>query len=78
MQILLSIVVGALFAMALYMMLRRDVVKILIGLILLGHAANLLIFTAGRVTGGLPPIVPAKPKLRRKAIRVSNRLTSLT
>jgi multicomponent Na+:H+ antiporter subunit C len=38
-------VIGALFAAAIYMMLRRSIVKLVIGLILLSNAANLLIFT---------------------------------
>jgi multicomponent Na+:H+ antiporter subunit C len=54
---LLAVVVGALYAAGLYMMLRRSLVKLIIGLILLGHAANLLIFVAAGVTRGLPPIV---------------------
>jgi multicomponent Na+:H+ antiporter subunit C len=57
---LLAIVIGALYAMGLYMMLRRSMVKLIIGLALLGHAANLLIFVAasghGLVRGG-PPIL---------------------
>lgn len=57
MQILMPFVVGALYAAALYLMLRRSLVKLIIGLMLLGHASNLLIFTAGRLTRGQPPIV---------------------
>ena len=40
------------------MMLRRSIVKLVIGLILLSNAANLLIFTAGGLTPGAPPLVP--------------------
>lgn len=57
MHMLMPFVVGALYAAALYLMLRRSLVKLIIGLILLGHASNLLIFTAGRLTRGQPPIV---------------------
>ena len=46
MEILMAVVVGGLYAAGVYLMLRRSVVKLLIGLGLLGHAANLLIFTA--------------------------------
>ncbi len=59
MQVLMPFVVGALYAAGLYMMLRRSLVKLIIGLVLLGHASNLLIFTVGRLTPGRPPIVPA-------------------
>lgn len=57
MEILLAIVVGGLYAAAVYMMLRRSLVKLIIGLILLGHASNLLIFTVGRLVRSKPPIV---------------------
>jgi multicomponent Na+:H+ antiporter subunit C len=33
-------------------------VKLLIGLILLGNGANMLIFLLGRITKGRPPVVP--------------------
>lgn len=57
MVIVLAIVVGGLYAGGLYMLLRRSSVKLLIGLILLSHAGNLLIFTAAGVRRGLPPLV---------------------
>lgn len=40
------------------MMLRRSLVKLIIGLILLGNGANMLIFLLGRITKGSPPIIP--------------------
>lgn len=39
------------------MMLRRSIVKLIIGLALFGHAANLLIFTVAGLTRAQPPIV---------------------
>lgn len=57
MYLLISILVGILFAAGIYMILRRSVVKLIIGLVLLSHAANLLIFTAGRMNMTQPPIV---------------------
>lgn len=58
MDSIMAIVVGVLFAAAIYMMLRRSIVKLVIGLILLSNAANLLIFTVGGLTRGLPPLIP--------------------
>jgi multicomponent Na+:H+ antiporter subunit C len=55
---LLSIVVGGLFAAGIYLMLRRSIVKLIFGLVLLGHAANLLIFTAAGLVRARPPIIP--------------------
>jgi multicomponent Na+:H+ antiporter subunit C len=54
---MLAFVVGGLYAAGLYMMLRRSIVKLIIGLVLLGHAANLLIFTVGRLTRGQPALI---------------------
>lgn len=58
MDIVLAITVGGLYAAGIYMMLRRSVVKLLIGLCLLSHAANLLIFTAGGLVRSRVPVVP--------------------
>lgn len=58
MNLLLPIVVGGLVAAGLYMMMRRSMIKLVIGLALLGHAANLLIFTAGDLVRGRAPLIP--------------------
>lgn len=57
MQTLLAFIVGALYSAGIYMMLRRSIVKEIIGLALMSNATNLLIFTAGGLTRGRPPIV---------------------
>lgn len=57
MEVILAIVIGALYAAGLYMMMRRSFVKLVIGLSLLGYAASLLIFTVNGVTRGQPPLV---------------------
>ena len=57
MEVLLAFLVGGLYTTGLYMILRRSIVKLIIGLGLLGHAANLLIFSVGRVTRGIPPVI---------------------
>lgn len=58
METLLAFVIGGLYAAGIYLILRRSIVKLVLGLALLGHAANLLIFTVGRLTRGAPPLVP--------------------
>jgi multicomponent Na+:H+ antiporter subunit C len=58
MTFVLSIVVGTLFAGATYMMLRRSVVKLILGLVLLSHGTNLLLFLMGDgVVRGDPPFI---------------------
>lgn len=59
MQIFLALAVGALYAAGLYLMMRRSIVKLILGLALLGHAANLLIFTIGGLDRIQPPLIPA-------------------
>jgi multicomponent Na+:H+ antiporter subunit C len=56
--LLLAFTIGVLYSAGTYMILRRNLTKLVIGLALLGHAANLLIFTAGRLLRGQPAIVP--------------------
>lgn len=53
----MALVIGILFAGATYLLLRRSVVKVILGLTLLSHAVNLLIFVVGGVRRGVPPIV---------------------
>ncbi|WP_339801622.1 Na+/H+ antiporter subunit C [uncultured Marinobacter sp.] len=58
METLMAYVVGLLFACAIYMMLRRSIVKLVIGLMLLSNSANLLIFVVAGMTRGAPPLIP--------------------
>jgi multicomponent Na+:H+ antiporter subunit C len=55
--------VGGLYAAGLYLMMRRSVVKLLLGLVLIGHAANLLIFTSGRLQQGASPLIDEGEKV---------------
>lgn len=49
---------GGLYSMAIYMILRRSIVKLIIGFILLSHATHMLIFTCSRLTRGKAPLIP--------------------
>ncbi len=55
---LLALVVGGLYAAGLYLMMRRSVIKVVLGVALLSNAANLLILAASGLTRGQPPIIP--------------------
>ena len=59
MEVILAIVIGALYAAGLFMMMRRSIVKLILGLALIGHAANLLLFLIGRVDNTRPPLIHA-------------------
>lgn len=56
MTVAFSVFIGILFAVGAYLMMRRSIVKLLFGLLLLGNAANLLIFASARLVRGRPPI----------------------
>ena len=56
MTILGSLLVGALFACAVYLLLSRALVRVVLGLFLLGHAVNLVVFFASGVRRGAPPL----------------------
>ena len=58
MRILLCVLTGLMVSGALYMMLNRNLVKYLFGLIILSNATNLVLFNAGRLTEGVPAFVP--------------------
>ncbi len=60
MEFALAVVTGGLFAAGFYLMLRRNLVKVIIGLVLLGHAANLLIFASAGLVRGTPPLIAAE------------------
>jgi len=55
--ILVSVLIGALYAAGAYLILRRSIVKLLFGLMLLSNATNMLIFTSARLVRGRPPLV---------------------
>lgn len=67
MALLLAVSVGVLFATGAYMLMRRSFVKLVVGLALLGHAANILIYASSRPVRGEPPLIelgataPEKP-----------------
>ena len=58
MEAALSLLVGGLVAAGVYLILQRHLVKFVLGLVLLNHAVNLLIFASGRLTRGRPPLIP--------------------
>lgn len=61
MLFLLAILVGVLYGAAVYLLLRRNIFKLVLGLIFLGHATNLLIFVAGGLTSGFPAFLRGVP-----------------
>ena len=58
MELLLALASGVLYATGIYLMMRRRLAQLIIGLGLLSNGTNLLIFTAGGLTRANPPVVP--------------------
>jgi multicomponent Na+:H+ antiporter subunit C len=51
----IALTIGALFAAGVYLMLSRNLIRVILGFLLAGHSINLLLLTTGN--GGVPPIV---------------------
>ncbi len=58
MEPLFAIVVGILFAIAVFLFLSRSYVRVILGIFMLSNATHLLIFTSGRLTLEVPPLIP--------------------
>jgi len=57
MTLLLSLIIGLLFAAATYCLLRRNLMRVLLGILLLGHAVNLLLLAVSAPLSHLPAIL---------------------
>ena len=57
MQISLAILIAILFGCGFYLIMRRSYLKVILGLMLLGHAANILLFTSAGIDRGPAPLV---------------------
>lgn len=58
METVLAILSGVMVAGSIYLMLCRDLVRFIFGLVLASNAANLVIFAAGRPDTAMPPLIP--------------------
>lgn len=58
METLLSVLIGCYMAAAVYLMLSKHTIRLILGVALLSNGVNLLIFTAGRLLADVPPIIP--------------------
>ena len=67
MEPVFAVLTGLLFAVAVYLMLSKFIIRVLLGVAILGNAVNLLIFINGRLLREVPPVlasgleVPAGP-----------------
>ena len=59
MELLLALTAGALYAAGVYLMLRRRLAQVIIGLSLLSNGSNVLILAAAGVMRSKPPLITA-------------------
>lgn len=57
MELLLALVSGTLYASGIYLMLKRRLAQLIVGLSMLANASNLLIFTSAGLTRDRAPII---------------------
>ena len=50
-------VIGVMAAVAAYLLMSRNMLRMVLGLLLLSNAANLTIFVAGRLGSNVPPLI---------------------
>jgi len=67
MEIALAILVGVLFTAGTYMILRRSILKFIVGIIFLSNATNLLVFLSAGIIQGKPAFVDARPPAEQLA-----------
>ncbi|WP_173916070.1 Na(+)/H(+) antiporter subunit C [Halobacillus sp. Marseille-Q1614] len=57
MEITMAILAGILFAAGVYNLLQKQLLRIIIGTVLISHGAHLFILTMGELKRGAPPIL---------------------
>lgn len=53
-QTVMALVIGVLFSLGTFLVLRRDTVRVIWGTLILGQAANIYLITMGGFKGGAP------------------------
>jgi multicomponent Na+:H+ antiporter subunit C len=64
----IAVAVFATVAAGVYLALSRDLLRCVIGVSLIGAAANLVVFAAGRVGTMVPPVIPAGETMLSAAV----------
>lgn len=63
MEIALAGLVAVMFSVTIYLLLSRYIIRMLLGVVLLGNSVNLSLFVAGRINPIAPPLIPAGLKV---------------
>ncbi|HSH26102.1 MAG TPA: Na(+)/H(+) antiporter subunit C [Massilibacterium sp.] len=57
MEIWMSLLAGLLFTIGIYLILQKEILRIIIGTSLISHGAHLFILIMGKLNRGAPPII---------------------
>lgn len=57
MELLMALVIGVLFAVAVYLMLSQTLLRMIIGTVILSHGVHMLLLTMSRLKRGAAPIM---------------------
>ncbi len=76
MQLLISIAIGLLFAVGIFQLLRRNVIRSVIGMVILMNAVNLFLLSAG-VSSGIAPAYVTETAIRSDALPQALILTAI-
>ncbi len=58
MEVPVALTVGVVFGSGLYLVMQRNLLRFVFGLILLSGSVNVALFVAGRLTRGIAPLIP--------------------
>ncbi|MGY1714537.1 NADH-quinone oxidoreductase subunit K [Geodermatophilus sp. SYSU D01106] len=61
-NVTLAVVVGVLFAGGSYLLLQRSLLRVVLGFVLIGHGANLVLLVAGGPAGPAPVVGETAPQ----------------
>jgi multicomponent Na+:H+ antiporter subunit C len=68
METVLAILTGVMVAGSVFLMLGKNLVRFIFGLVLASNAVNLLIFAAGRLETSRPPLIPSEAPQAAQAL----------
>ncbi|CAN7480718.1 Na+/H+ antiporter subunit C [Pararhizobium sp. LjRoot235] len=57
MEPIFALLTGIFLTIAIYLMMSKFIIRMLMGVAILGNAVNLLIFTSGRIMREVPPVI---------------------
>lgn len=57
MEVVMALIIGLLFAVSTYLLMTKNLLRIILGTVLLSHGAHLLLLTAAGLKTGAPPLL---------------------